>query len=347
MTTIRWNQWNRSNRWTRIGLLLLGGALAALLLAGCGGEAEGSGGGQVKLKIADISTNITFRVAQEKGFFAKHGVDAELVTFATPAEGVNALFIKQVDVAFGADFPLLNAASKGDYAIFASSGTATDLSASDWKLFVRPDVKTGADLKGKNLSFLRGTFLPYLWDVYLGEQGLKLDDVKLIGQGGLDEAYVALRKGEIDAVWVFGAINHEKFSAIDGVHELSDMSRTPVRLGTGLIAASELLQREPEALTGFLRALDEASAYAQANPDEAADILYKTVKQPKEATLKDLPKNPWNIGFTDKAYAGLQGQKKYMVDNGIIEKDFNLDDKLKLDLVRKAFPDRVIELGQN
>ena len=33
-----------------------------------------------------------------------------------------------------------------------------------------------------------------------------------------------------------------------------------------------------------------------------------------------------------------------MVDNGIIEKDFELNEKLNLDLVREAFPDRVLEL---
>jgi hypothetical protein len=72
--------------------------------------------------------------------------------------------------------------------------------------------------------------------------------------------------------------------------------------------------------------------------------MYEAVKQPRESTLKDLPVNPWNLGFTDKAYAGLQGQKQYMVDTGIIEQDFELEAKLNLDLVRKAFPDRVIEL---
>ncbi|MNJ78718.1 hypothetical protein D3C77_765390 [compost metagenome] len=72
--------------------------------------------------------------------------------------------------------------------------------------------------------------------------------------------------------------------------------------------------------------------------------MYAEVKQPKEATLKDLPKNPWQIGFTQQAYEGLAGQKKYMVENGIIERDFDLNDKLNLELVRKAFPDRVITL---
>lgn len=318
--------------------------LAMSLLSGCGKASGDSQESKFQLKIADISTNAVFRIAKRKGIFDKHGIDAELVNFATPAEGVNSLFIKQVDVAFGADFPLLNAVSKGDYSIFASTGTATDLSASEWKLFVRKEIASAADLKGKKLSFSRGTFIPYLWDVYLADNGVALSDVELIGQGGFDEAYVALKKGETDAAWVYGAVLNEKFGALAEARELSDMSKTPVRLGTGLIASNELINSNKEGFVALLKALDEASAYAQAHPEETADLMYEEVKQPKEATLKDLPKNPWSIGFTDKAFAGLRGQKEYMVANGIIEKDFELNDKLNLDLVRTAFPDRVIDL---
>lgn len=318
--------------------------LASVLLGACQTTSGSAKDSKLKLRIADISTNTVFRVAKNKGFFDKHGIDAELVNFATPAEGVNSLFIKQVDVAFGADFPLLNAVSKGDYSIFASSGTATDLSASEWKLFARKEVASAVDLQGKKLSFSRGTFIPYLWDVYLQQNGIQLSDVTLVGQGGFDEAYVALKKGEIDAAWVYGAVLNEKFAALEEAHELADMSQTPVRLGTGLIASNQLIKDNEEGMVKFLKALDEAAAYAQANPGETADMMFDEVKQPKEATLKDLPKNPWQLGFTEQAYEGLAGQKKYMVDNGIIERDFNLNDKLNLELVRKAFPDRVIEL---
>ncbi|WP_405081747.1 ABC transporter substrate-binding protein [Paenibacillus chitinolyticus] len=340
-------QASHPHRYARTVLALVLTAAMLAVLAGCGKAAadpKQGGAARLKLKIADISTNSIFRVAKSKGIFDKHGIDAELVSFATPAEGVNSLFIKQVDVAFGADFPLLNAVSKGDYAIFASSGTATDLSASEWKLFVRKDIKSAAELKGKKLSFSRGTFVPYLWDVYLGQNGVKLSEVKLIGQGGFDEAYVALKKGEIDGAWVYGAVLNEKFGALAEAHELTDMSKTPVRLGNGLIAPTELLKANKAGFVNFLKAIDEASAYAQAHQEETADIMYKEVKQPKEATLKDLPKNPWKIGFTDKAYNGYKEQKKYMVDNAIIEKDFDLKSKLYLDILREAFPDRVIEV---
>ncbi|MEK5162912.1 ABC transporter substrate-binding protein [Paenibacillus sp. FSL R5-0527] len=334
-------------------------AALLLVLSGCGSAKEGSqaavqaagagsGGGQdrqkqapVTLNIADISTNPVLRMAVSKGFFEKHGIEAKLVTFATPAEGINSLFIKQADIAWGADFPILNAVSKGEFAIIASTGTSTEQNAKQWKLFVRDDIGKPEDLKGKKLSFLRGTFLSYLWDEYLAEHGLALDDVKLIGQGGSDEAYIALKKGEVDAVWVSGAALVAKFEAAEGVRQLTDMSQTKVRIGSQIVAPEALIRERPEAVANFLRALDEALRFVKENPQEVADILYKEVKQPRESTLKDLEVLNWNVDFTEAAYDSLTRQKKYMVENGIIEKDFELKDKIKLEFLREVLPDRV------
>lgn len=296
----------------------------------------------MKVTIADTLTNPVFRVAKTKGILDKYGIDAEIATFATPAEGINSLFIKQSDVAFGADFPVLNAVSKGEYSIIASTGTGqTDESAAGWKLFVRDNIRQPADLKGKKVSTLRGTFVPYLWDEYLTSQNVSLDDVELIGQGGFDEAYIALKKGEIDAAWVYGSAMIAKFEAIEGARQLTDMSQTRVRIGGDLIVPDALIREHPEGVANLLRALDESSRYIAAHPDETADILYKETKQPKDATLKDLALNNWNIGFTQEAFDGLSGLKKYMIDNGIIQHDFDLDGKIYLDAIRQAAPDRV------
>lgn len=303
--------------------------------------ADSAAADPVKLKIADIISNPVFRVGVNQGIFKKYGIDAEIITFATPAEGINSLFIKQADVAFGADFPILNAVSKGDYSIIAATGGNADAQAARWKLFVRNDIQKPEDLKGKKLSTLRGTFIPYMWDVYLQEAGLTPKDANLIGQGGFDEAYIALKKGEIDAAWVTGAAMLEKFQGIEGAHELTDMSKTSVRIGGGLIAPDSLIKEHPTAVANFLRAVDEASQFVKDHPDQTADILYAEVKQPKEATLKDIEVNTWSIGFQQTAYDGLAGQKKYMVDNGIIQQDFDLNAKLQLDALKQAYPDRI------
>lgn len=320
----------------------------ALILSGCSSNAVKLGAsdatsqqGDIKIRIADTSTNPTFRVAIAKGFFKNRGIDAESITFGTPAEGVNALFIKQVDIAYGADFPVLNALAKGDYSVIASAGQATDQAAAAWKLYTRDDIQSGTDMKGRKVSFIRGTFIPYLWDEYLKDQGLKLSDVTQIGQGSFDESYIALKQGDLDAVWVTGSALTDKFDTLEGIHQLSDMSQTPIRLGMGLVASDEFIQANPEAVSNFLAALDEASTYTQAHPEEVADLMYNETKLPKEATLKDLPINPWSVGFTQAAYDSLTGQKKYMVDTGIIEQDFDLDTKLNLNSLKQALPEKV------
>lgn len=322
-----------------------------LVLSGCGakGDAAASSGGSAdasakplyKLKIADTGTNPVFRTALAKGFFKDNGIDAEIVNFGTPAEGVNALFIKQVDVAYGADFPLLNAVSKGGYSIIASAGQATDQAAAAWKLYVRDDIQSAADLKGKKISFMRGTFLPYLWDEYFKQNNLQLKDAELVGQGAFDEAYIALKQGAVEGAWFTGSAILDKLQALEGVHELSDMSKTKVRLGMGLVTSDDLVKQHPDVVAGFLKAVNEAADYSQAHPEETADLMYDELKQPKEATIKDLPKNVWHIGFTQAAFDSLKSQKKYMVDSKTIGQDFDLTAKIALDPLREVLPDSV------
>ena len=111
--------------------------------------------------------------------------------------------------------------------------------------------QTGADLKGKSVSFIRDTFIPYLWDEYLKAQGLTLGDVKQIGQGAFDR-YIALKQGELDAAWVIGSALTDKFDTLEGVHQLTDMSQTPVRLGMGLVASNKFIEANPDTIKGFL-----------------------------------------------------------------------------------------------
>lgn len=338
----------KTGTWYGTVILLLSLSLVTIL-SGCSSKGDAAASGEagagksaaLKIRIADTNTNPVFRVAANKGFFKNHNIDAEIVTFASPAEGVNALFIKQVDVAYGADFPVLNAVSKGGYSIIASAGQATDQAAAAWKLYVRDEIQSAADLKGKNLSFIRGTFIPYLWDEYLKEQGIALSDVTLTGQGGFDEAFIALKQGDIDAAWVIGSALVDKLAGLENVHELSDMSKTPVRLGMGIVSSDDFIAANPDGIGNFLAAVDEASAYAQEHPEEVADLMYDEVKQPKENTLKDLPLNPWIIGFTPAAFDSLAGQKAYMISAGIIEKDFDLKATINLEPLKKALPDTV------
>lgn len=80
-----------------------------VVIAGCVKQGESTTSkttsSSLEITIADIVTNPIFQVAISEGIFDKHHIKANIATFATPAEGINALFINQVQVAYGADFP--------------------------------------------------------------------------------------------------------------------------------------------------------------------------------------------------------------------------------------------------
>lgn len=320
-------------------LLLLG---ITLVMAGCGQKSTANTDTKLTLSIADNVSNPLFQVALAEGIFEKYGIEAKIATFATPAEGINALFINQVNVAWGADFPILNAVSKGDYSIVASTGTGlSDEDASDWKLFVQDSIQKGEDLKGKKVSNFRGTFVSYLWDKYLQQNGLTTEDVEIIGQGGFDESYIALKSGEIDAVWVVGATMIDKFSSIEGVYNLTDMSQTEVRTGGEIVLPNTLINENPEGIKNLLRAIDESSEFIKGNPERVADIMFEKVKQPRDMTLADLGNVNWTVQFSEEAFEAMSKQKEYMVAEGIIANDFNIKDKLNLSALKDTFPDRV------
>lgn len=313
------------------------------VLAGCGKQQPSEAATEkLSLTIADTVSNPTFQVALTEGIFEKYNIDAKIATFATPAEGINALFINQVNAAYGADFPVLNAVSKGEYSIIASTGTGlSEQDAANWKLFVRDEVQSAADLKGRKVSNFRGTFVSYLWDKYLQQHGLTSDDVEIIGQGGFDESYVALKSGEIDAVWVTGATLIDKFASLPGVHQLTDMSQTEVRTGGEIIIPNALLEENAEGVKNFLRAIEEASQFIQENPERVADIMFEKVKQPRDMTLADLENVRWSLQFSEQAYETMNKQKDYMVAEGIIQQDFAVKDKLRLEALKEVLPERV------
>lgn len=317
--------------------------LSLLIVSACGtNKKTASDSDKLSITIADTVSNPIFQVALAKGIFDKYNIDAKIATFATPAEGINALFINQVNVASGADFPALNAVSKGEYSIIASTGTGlSEQDAANWKLFVSDSIQSPSDLTGKKVSNFRGTFVSYLWDKYFEQNGLQAEDIEVIGQGGFDESYIALKSGDIDAVWVIGAAIIEKFSALEGVHILTDMSQTEVRTGGEIIVPNELLKEHPDGIKNLLRAIEESSQFIDQNHEEVADIMYDKVKQPREMTLADLDNVNWKIGFNNEAYEALNKQKQYMVEEGIITQDFEINDKLQLDALREVYPDRV------
>ena len=107
-----------------------------------------------------------FYIADEKGFFEKHGVDVEVVTFVDVPNAISALASNKVQLLFSsADFTTI----LSDSGINVKEIFASDIGYGSDGLVVTEDINSLSELKGKKVHLDMGTPSHFLL-AYLAKQ---------------------------------------------------------------------------------------------------------------------------------------------------------------------------------
>ena len=284
--------------------------------------------------------SLQFRAAEEQGFFNAHEIKPQLTNFAMGIDTVNAVLTKQADTGIAADYVTINSLAKGDMVIISTLTRANEKSASETQLLAREEIKTPNDLKGKKLGVSKGTVYEYVWDQYLKANEISEEDVTYVPYSTPDEAIVGMKKGDIEAVWIGGALT-DKFYSINGVHQLDNLLGAGVSIDSYLLADRTFVEENPQAIENALKALQEGIEFVQEQKEQTAQIAFEQLKIPKEDALKDLERTNYVLGFTEEDAKHLEEMKSWLEENGILEESFDLKDKLMLDPLKKAVPSLV------
>jgi ABC-type nitrate/sulfonate/bicarbonate transport system substrate-binding protein len=132
------------SRWT---IALLATALAALWQSPAAAQATKLRYGVIAASARNIES-IALYLTQSKGFFAKQGIDLDIVPLPGVEHMVNELDKGNVDVSFTAMPYLINAALKGSDSVGVIGGPANTI----YSLIVKPEIKSFDDLKGKTVA---------------------------------------------------------------------------------------------------------------------------------------------------------------------------------------------------
>ena len=109
--------------------------------------------GPEKVRIAVSSKSLGFLdawAARERGFYRKHGIDAEIIAMRPPLT-IGALQAGEIDYAFGA-----SSVSRGSISGAPVKIVSLALKSSFHTLVARPNIKSIADLKGKTVAVTIG-----------------------------------------------------------------------------------------------------------------------------------------------------------------------------------------------
>lgn len=173
-------------------------ALGALLaLSACGGAGSGADG--TTLKVADQlhALKSSLDVAGE-GQPADYRI--EWANFIGGPPIIAAQTGGSIDVGWMAETPLIFAQAAGSPVKVVAVSQSAKAGGSAYALVVKPGspIRTAADLKGKSVTFMKGTVLHYFIANLLEKNGLSLKDIKPVQATGFGTGL--LDKGAADAV---------------------------------------------------------------------------------------------------------------------------------------------------
>lgn len=144
-------------------------------------------------------------IATEKGFFAKRGIELDVIVVPSNSGIQQQIATGALDlgVSIGSPDPI-RAVDKGSPAVIVR----IDSIASPYAVVSKPEIKTPADLKGKTISLdgPKGITRAY-FDRVMAPTGLKEGDFDLVFAGATPARLAALKTGAVDATMLTSPFN--------------------------------------------------------------------------------------------------------------------------------------------
>ena len=276
-------------------------------------------------------------IAQERGLFAKHGVDMEVVYLRSSPLQMTALSTGEVQFAASGGSPLLFAVSGGqDLKIIAGQGNRLS-----YHLVVRPEIKEAKDLRGKRFGVtnIGGTtwMATYLTLEHLGLDATR-DHISINGLGDQTILARAVEAGNIDATLLDPFLSRGPKSK--GLPVLVDLYRAQIPFMTGTVAVSgNFLREHPDVVEAVLKALIEAQAFvaAPANRSAVLQTMSRHMKLNNPALLEDGYQD-LQVGVEKKPYAqvdGLRNIQRMMATLNPKVKNIRVEDLIDNRFIRK------------
>jgi 2'-hydroxybiphenyl-2-sulfinate desulfinase len=154
--------------------------------------------------------------------------------------------------------------------------------------------------------------------------------------GGLDLAVSAIRAldaGEVDAIYVDLApaqrlLNTGKYKVLYNLHANTDVVPPIHNVYPDILTVSRKLAEDaPEIVVEYIKQTLLAAEWAKSHLKEAAGLLAKQLDATVGETVNIYPSGfnqRLELTLDEKGLWALESQKRFLLDNGYIEKDFDL-----------------------
>ncbi len=273
-----------------------------LLLAVCFFESAVDAADRVKASYAAVNASQSpLWVAQDRGFFAKYGIEADLVFISSGSLNVQALVGNTVQFAAGGP-AALEARLRGPKLVTI----ANPLTVLASNLVSHPEIKSIADLKGKVGAVSRFASSSHQGLRYLfRKNGLSESDLKLLQLGGDSGRLTGLATGKVQYTFLGAAASEQ--ARKQGLTILATAKQMAIPFPwTSVVVHETWLEANRDLAYRYVKAVTEAVSFMKRNRSESERIISKYMKL-TDANLVSIEYN-FNVAlFPDLPYPTLDG----------------------------------------
>jgi sulfonate transport system substrate-binding protein len=298
-----------------------------------------------KVTIAFSATTdaVLAEVAQAKGYFKAEGLEVtpHLHPYGKPA--LEDLLAGKADFATVAETPVMFAIMKGEkISVIATIQTSETGNA----ILARKDrgILTVRDLKGKKIGATLGTTSDFFLDTILSLHGISRKDVEIVDLKA-EEMADALARCDIDAVSTFApyaALTRKKL----GDRTITFQDKNVYRWTFNVVAAQEVIRRNPGKAGKILRALVKAEEFVKENPAEAQKIVSDFTGIEPGIVRDTWPDTSFSVSLDQSLMLALEDESRWAINSRLIKerKIPNYLDFIYLDGLKAIKPEAVMIL---
>ena len=304
---------------------------------------------QEKIKIAYSSTdtlNQIWTIAQDAGFYKKHGLDVDLVYIGSTTVAITAIMAQDIQVGNAGGSGVANANVRGADTV----SVACTINVLAYELVVLDSIKAAEDLKGKSIGISRfGSVSDVAARELLKGLGLRpMEDVKILQVGGASERAAGFSRGVIagfpsppgNVHLIPGGLPHRILAS------MGDLKKPYPLPFICAVTTKSYLAKNRSTVKRVVMALIEATHFFKTNKEGSQKIIAKYLRGANKTYLDSAYQSTAKI-IERVPYTTREGMQ-IQLDGALklnpaskVTVDSLIDDSIVRELEKEGFIDRV------
>jgi len=245
--------------------------LSAILITGCSGAPTEPQ--SLRVAVLPILDALPMHVALEQGYFAEENLEVELVPVNSGPERDQLMQSGQIDAMINEIVSVLFYNQEKTQVVIVRFARTATANSPVFSILAAADsgIESVEDLAGVEIGISEATVIDYMTDRVLQKAGLSPEEINTIAIPRIPDRLALLQSGELAAATLPDPVTG--LAVLNGARVIIDDSSLP-EVGTSVISFSlDTVETKPEAVRGFLAALEKAVADLNSNPDQFNAML--------------------------------------------------------------------------